>query len=526
MTQTWDYIIVGAGHNGLSAAATLAEEGRSVIAVDRLPFIGGLSTSQAWVKEAPRHLLSVGAMDDMLMAQTPLAADLKLRNHGYESIRLEAPYGWMDESGETLLLFADFERAVREIRRFSDKDAKTYQEIRPTLDLIMDLAEKLMTSHPSGALTKRDKAKLLLKLAPDRQSRALLGKMLSTSVFEIISETFESDAMRGLFGYWTSMIGPADFDGTGVFLMALHATHRPGGVSRPRGGMTGLMNAFAGKIRSHGGEIRLSSGVDQILLDGGRAVGVRLDDGSQLYARYGILTNCAPQVTLGKLLPPGTLDREMTNRVAMIPSNAVNSAAFKIDYAVGGRVGYPLAEAKRTDGVDIRRTTFMTGTLEDLMDQLKAVKLGLMVDNPPVYMSVLSAADPTIAPEGQDVLYLHANVPADPVGGWDSNKAAYEKTIITSAERFVSGLEAEIGHVTHTPADFERDFGTPRGNYFHVDMTPLRLGVNRPARGLGGYATPIDGLFLAGAGSHPGGTVNGWCGRLAAQEAIRREGRA
>ncbi|MUL65926.1 hypothetical protein BOO86_15730 [Mycobacterium sp. CBMA 234] len=516
-----DYIIIGAGHNGLSAACTLAESGRKVVVVDALPFIGGLSASRAWVPEAPDHLLSVGAMDDMLMAQTPLTDQLGLKKYGYEPIPLDAPYGWINEDGDSLLLFRDFDRALADIRYFSPRDARTYAEIRPTLDLIMDLVERLMTRYPS--FTKADLAKLAVKLLPDRKSRALLQKMLSLSVFEMISDTFESDAMRGLWAYWTSMLGPADLEGTGVFLMGYHATHRKQGILRPRGGMTGLMNAFAGKIAAHGGEIRLSTGVDEILLSTGRATGVRLADGTELQARHGVLASCAPQVTLGKLLPPGTLDRRLTNKVAMIPANGVNVAAFKIDIAVGGRLDYPAAAAKRRDGFDVRRTTLMTGTLEEHYQHLLVTKRGESISTPPVYMAVLSASDPTIAPAGQDVLYLHANVPADPIGGWDANKDSYTQTIVKSAQRFLSGLDAEIGRVVHTPKDFEDRFGTPKGCYFHVDMTPLRLGTNRPARELGGYTTPVPGLYLAGAGSHPGGTVNGWCGRLAAQTAIKIE---
>jgi phytoene dehydrogenase-like protein len=238
-----------------------------------------------------------------------------------------------------------------------------------------------------------------------------------------------------------------------------------------------------------------------------------------------VLTNCAPQVALGQLLDDGVLDRETRTKVSMIPANAVNTAAFKVDIAVAGRVGYPAGEARRKDGFDIRETTLMTGTLEDHIEHLQAMKLGRTIDPPPVYMAVLSAADPTIAPAGQDVLYLHSNVPADPVTGWDeTTKQRYTDAIIASAERFLGGLEAEIGRVVHTPRDFEERFSTPKGAYFHVDMGPLRLGINRPAKGLGSYTTPVKGLYLAGAGSHPGGTINGWCGRLAAQTAIATEG--
>ncbi len=521
--QDFDYVIVGAGHNGLSAACTLGEAGRSVLVVDQLSFIGGLSASRAWVPEAPEHLLSVGAMDDMLMAQTPLTEELGLKKFGYQPIPLEAPYGWINEDGDTLLLFRDFNRTLDEFRKFSPRDATTYAEIRPTLDLIMDLVDGLVVRYPS--LTKREIGRLAVKLLPDRRSRTLLGKMVVLSVFEMISETFESDAARGLWAYWTSMLGPADLEGTGVYLMGYHATHRKQGILRPRGGMTGLMNAFAAKISSHGGEIRLGNGVDEILLVENHAAGVRLTDGTEVRARHGVLASCAPQIALGKLLPEGAADRQLANKVAMIPANGVNTAAFKIDFAVGGRLDYPKAAAKRRDGFDVRRTTLMTGTLEEHYAHLGSNKRGEMIEVPPVYMSVLSANDPTIAPAGQDVLYLHSNVPADPVGGWQVNKDLYTQTITKSAERFLSGLDAEIGRIVHTPKDFEDRFATPKGCYFHVDMTPLRLGTNRPAHGLGGYTTPFPGLYLAGAGSHPGGTISGWCGRLAAQQALKEETR-
>jgi phytoene dehydrogenase-like protein len=524
MSESWDYIVVGAGHNGRCAGATLAEQGRSVCVVDQLPVLGGLSASFPYIGDAPDHLLSLGAMDDMFMAQTSLAADMRLDQYGYAPIPLEHPYGWMNEDGDTLLLFRDFERTVKDIRYFSPKDAETYAKLRKAFDFVLDLQDHLVPRHP-GSVSKRELLKLILKLRPDRETRSTLWRMFSMNVFELINETFESDPMRGLWAYWTSMVGPADYEGTGVYLIAFHGVHRGRGVLRPTGGMTNLVEAFAGVLKRFGGEVRLGQRVERILVDAGRAVGVRLADGAELRARNGVLANPAPQVTLGELLEDGVLDRETATKVKLIPANSVNAAAFKIDMAVAGRVGYPQAEAKRKrrDGADIRRTTFMTGTLEDHIEQMYAMKRGENVPTPPVYMAVLSASDESIAPEGQDVLYLHSNVPARPNGGWEQNKDQYTQEITASANRFLGGLDAEIGRVVHTPLDFERRFGTPKGAYFHVDMTPMRLGMNRPARGLGGFTTPVRGLYLAGAGTHPGGGVSGWPGRLAAQTALREE---
>lgn len=526
MKERYDYIVVGAGHNGLCAAATIAESGRTVCVVDQLPVLGGLSASFPYIGDAPDHLLSLGAMDDMFMAQTSLAEDMRLRDHGYDPIPLEHPYGWMGEEGETLLLFSDFERTAREIGRFSVADARTYRELRETTDWIWDMQDRLGPHDPSS-LSKRGMLGMLLRNRPSREVRRMLGRMLQMNVFELIDETFESDAMRGLWAYWCSMVGPAEIDGTGVYMISFAPVHRGRGVLRPRGGMTNLVEAFAGVLSANGGELRLGSPVERIIVDEGRATGVRLADGGELEAGEGVLSSAAPQVTLGKLLEPGILDRTTRNKVAMIPINSINAAAFKLDFAVDGRVGYPRAEAERAkhDGADIRKTTFMTGTLEQHIEQMQAMKLGGNVDYPPpVYMAVLSAPDPAIAPEGGDVLYLHSNVPARVEGGWAAQKDDYARTIVASAERFLDGLDGEIGRMVSTPEDFESRFSAPAGGYFHVDMLPTRLGMNRPARGLGGFETPVAGLYLAGAGTHPGGGVSGWPGRLAAERALARNG--
>jgi phytoene dehydrogenase-like protein len=522
--EHFDYIVIGAGHNGLCAGATLAEAGRSVCVVERLPITGGLSASHPYVGDAPEHLLSLGAMDDMFMAQTSLARDMRLADHGYRTVPLAHPYGWMNEDGDTLLLWHDFERTLADIRYFSPADARTYAALRGPMDWIMDLVDALVPQHPA-AWGKTDFLKYLVRHRPNRATLRLIQQMLSTNVFEMISETFESDAMRGLWAYWSSMVGPADAQSAGAYLLGFAGVHRHGGVLRPQGGMTNLMTAFQGVLEQHGGEVRLGVGVEQVVVEGGRATGVLLEDGSRLNAARGVLSGAAPQVTLGKLVPQQFLSREDQNKVALIPCNSVNAAAFKIDVATAGRAGYPAAEAARAkrDGEDIRTTTFMTGTLEDHIEQMHAMKSGLNVTVPPVYMAILSAPDRSIASDEGDVVYLHSNVPAHPNDGWEANKAAYTEQIWSSVGRFMGGLDTEIGRMVNCPQDFEDRFAAPRGAYFHVDMLPSRLGMNRPARGLGGYETPIRALYQSGAGTHPSGGVTGWNGRLAAQHAMKLE---
>ncbi|KQY58204.1 hypothetical protein ASD11_00600 [Aeromicrobium sp. Root495] len=523
MNEVFDYVVAGGGHNGLAAGATLAQAGRSVCVLERLEIPGGLSASHAYLPEAPAHLLSLGAMDDMFMAQTPLAREMGLARHGYDTIPLDHPYGWVDEEGETLLLWHDVRRAVREIQHFSRHDARVYEELQGPMNWVMDLVDVLFVQHPS-AWGPKDFVKYLLKHRPDRATRRFLGSLATDNAFEWISETFESDAMRGLWAYWTSMIGPSDAIGSGAYVLGFAGVHRGPGVLRPRGGMSNLVGAMRGVLETNGGELRLDAPVERIVVEDGRAVAVRLADGSTVSARHGVLSNLAPQTTFGSLVPPEALTRTERNRVAMVPSSSINVAAFKIDLAASGRVGFPAAERRRAlrDDADVRKATLMTGTLEDHVAQMNALRVGLNVEDPPVYMAVLSAADPSIAPEGGDVLYLHSNVPLRPDGGWDTAKAAYDKQVFASAQRFLD-VEGEVGRVVTTPADFEARYAAPSGAFFHVDMLVNRLGKLRPAKGFGGYETPVEGLYLAGAAAHPSGGVTGWPGRLAAQHAMSRE---
>ncbi|MET0988473.1 MAG: NAD(P)/FAD-dependent oxidoreductase [Steroidobacteraceae bacterium] len=524
MSESWDYIVIGAGHNGLTAACTLAKAGKSVLVVEQRPVTGGLSVSHPFVAAAPDHRLSIGAMDDALMAHSPMVEFLDLRRYGYDAIPLAAPYGWMGEDGETLLLHKSFERTIEEIKYFSPKDAQTYIDIRSTVDFVMGGLEAIMPHQPSR-LPKSLVFKMLLKAATDRKIRKVLGRMLTVTAFEMFSETFESEAMRGLWAFWACMFAPATAQASGVYLAAFGSVHRAG-IFRPVGGMSGMIRAMEQSLAAQGGQIRCNHRVEQLLLDGKHVKGVRIADGQELFARRGVLANCAPQVALGQLLPESATDREFRNKVQFIPANSVSVAPFKIDFAVGGPISYPKAQAKRAkrDDMDVRKTTFMTGTLEQHIAQHQACLRGEPVSfRPPLYFAIMSANDPSIAPKGQDVFYLYVNTPIKPLGGWDACKATYSEQIRSSVRHYVDGLDLEIGRVEHCPKDFEDRFSAPNGAYFHVDMIVSRMLMNRPAPGLGGYTTPFNGLYLASAGSHPSGGVCGWPGRLAAERALEDE---
>lgn len=521
MTTDYDYIIVGGGHNGLSAACTLASSGSSVLVVEKRHHLGGLSNSGPFIPEAPNHIVSLGAMDDMFMSCTPFLSDLGLHRYGYSARPVEAPYGWLGEDGSTLLLFQDFERTLSEVRRYSTKDARTYAELQPALSWIFEALATIIPQHPAK-LPKKDLGKLLIKLAPDRSTRRRLGQVMSHNLVDLMADVFESDQMRSLGTYWGSMLGPIDHDGGGFYCVGLAAVHRKPGVIRPCGGMGAVMSALASHARAHGADIRTETSVQRVLVSGNQATGIRLENGIEISARRAVLAAVPPQLAYGDLLEEGVLDSGTRAKVSNLPASGNNTATFKIDMALSSLATFPRAAAQRRkiDDFDVRKTALMTGSFADQITQLHAIRAGESIDRPPVYMAVLSANDTSLAPEGQEVVYIASNVPAFPRNGWDKSKPQLSETIMDSVSAYMDGLDTEIGRIETSPGDLMNQFATPNGSYFHVDMTPLRLLMNRPAPGLGGYQSPVEGYFHAGAGSHPGGGVSGWPGRLAAETAL------
>ena len=263
-------------------------------------------------------------------------------------------------------------------------------------------------------------------------------------------------------------------------------------------------------------------------MENNTAKGVRLSSGQEFFASEAVLANCAPQVAMGELIDKDALDEQIRRQVDYIPANSLDVAPFKIDIAAGGRLCYPKAQQKRKqrDAADLRKTTFMTGTLEQHLIQHAACKRGEMVDfKLPLYFAILSGADPSIAPEGGDVFYLYANSPLNPIGGWAANKQTFSEQVMASVQPFIDGLESELGRVETCPQDFIDQFSAPNAAYFHVDMIPTRLGPNRPSPELGGYSTPIQGLYLGSCGNHPTGGVSGMPGKLAAEHALKMAAR-
>jgi len=499
-----DVIVIGGGHNGLTAACYLARGGYSVTVLEANESIGGMTVARALVPAAPKHLLNPGAID-LAWNASPVGADLNLAQFGLRIINHDPAWAWLGPNGESLLLAQDARRTIAEIERFSAQDARTYREYA-------EVTAKIQNIRAGSS-----KAATLLAAARglgDRRVRHLVGSAVTTTAADLIESTFVSEPVRGMLASMLGIYGSITVDGSGIFfLVATAALHRHG-IGRPVGGMQAVPDALSRCLQAFGGSVRVNAPVAEIMFAEGRVRGVRLANGEEILARA-VVAAIPPQVT-ARLLEGSSVPNLAA--LANAPANSVGLGSLIIVMALRGKLA--LDAHQRSDGVDLRKPTLYYGTFEQVLAAEATARAGRVVQNPPWAGTILSATDPTVAPDGQDNLYLYTPVPVWPGAGWAEAGPAAENELIGAAEKVMPGIsELEIGRWVQTPEVLEQRLGAKNGCIFHVDMTSFtRLGSFRPARGWGKHVTNVPGLVLSGAGTQPGGGVTGVPGMKAAQE--------
>jgi phytoene dehydrogenase-like protein len=515
-----DVVVVGAGHNGLVAGSYLARAGLRVVVVEASPTVGGMTSTNPLMGAAPSHLINEGAMDASLIRTTSIPAELELARFGWREVEVDPPYAWLDEDGSSLCVWRDPLRTAQELQRFSARDARAFIELANELDPLIRLAIPYMNTHPikprpgglaSGALRALRHPARLIKAS----------RFFAASHAELIEERFEHRSIRALLAA-LPCFAPITQDGTGwvfVYFGLIHAA----GAGRYVGGTGAITDALEKCLRHHGGEIRCSAPVEEILVHGGRASGVRLESGIELRARA-VITSCNVKAALTTLLPRGALDERLAARAARIPTDGTRAASFKFDLALSGRVRLAAHQANRNDGVDLRKPALCYTTFEQHVAAWEACERGEIPPALPMITIVPTGADPTQAPEGQDTIWSWTGISAaHPRIPWPEVKDAVGQQEIDRADRFVGGLPGlEIARQVMAAPDFEQRFRSPDGNVYHVDPTALRFGPLRPALGFSGFTTPIDGLILSGGGMHPSAGICGVPGKLAAQAAAKQ----
>jgi phytoene dehydrogenase-like protein len=521
----WDVAIVGAGHNGLVAAHYLAAAGLRTLVCERREIVGGCCVTEEF---APGFRASTGAYV-LSMLREPVWRDLRLAERGVQ-VDPAGPSLNLNPDGSALELDDDVARAQEAVRRFSPADARALPEFEDELGRVAALITPLIDTTPPDprSLRPRDLRRLAglgARAARNRGQVADALYLFATSATQYLAEFFESEQVLAALGWHAindSTAGPST-PGTAYVLLHDHASEQAGGGIRKwgfvRGGIGRVTEAMAESAREAGATIRTGAPVGEVLVDGGRAIGIALADGEEIRAAR-VLSNADPKTTLLSLVDPALLPDRFA---AALRAYRCEGTSMKINLAVDR---LPTAAALGGDGVrPYHRGIVEVNTTVAEMDAAQAeARAGRPAGNPHIELCFPTVHDPSLAPDGKHVVTIDVNSQPYSLaeGSWDQiRERVADAAIARLAEHFPDLPGSIVARQVLAPTDLEALLGIWGGHALHGEMAFDQLFALRPVRGWADYRTPIRDLWLCGAGTHPGGGVTGANGRNCAREVLR-----
>jgi len=518
-----DVIIIGGGHNGLTCAAYLARAGLKVTVLERRGVVGGAAVTEEF---HPGFRNSVASYTVSLL-QPKVIDELDLLAHGLRIVQRRRNNFLPLPDGQYLLTGAGQTQA--QVAKFSLRDAQALPAYEARLEAIADVLRALALQPPPN-ITGEGWWKALPELlrgatlgrrlmSLDQTLRQELLDLFTISAAEYLERWFESAPVKALFGF-DGVVGnyASPYTPGSAYVLLHHVFGEVDGVKgawgHAIGGMGAITQAMAASARAAGARIRTDAGVAQVLVQGGRAVGVRLQDGQALRARN-VVANVNPRLLYQHLLRPEHVPPATAERMAHW---RCGSGTFRMNVALDR---LPSFTALPGEGDHLTAGIILAPSL-DYMDRayLDARAHG-WAREPIVELLIPSTLDETLAPPGQHVasLFCQHVAPELPAGrSWDDHREEVADLIIATVERYAPGFAASVlGRQIKSPLDLERDFGLIGGDIFHGALSLNQLFSARPALGQAGYRGALPGLYLCGAGTHPGGGVTGAPGHNAAQ---------
>jgi phytoene dehydrogenase-like protein len=522
---TWDAVVVGAGHNGLVTAAYLARAGRKVLVLEARNRVGGAAvTEEPW----PGFRVSTAAYVVSLF-RPEIVRDLELARHGYELLPRNPSSFTPFPDDRSLLMGPDPVLNRLEISKFSRRDADRLPAYEAMLERIARAIEPTLLETPPDPFSGRvgDLLRLgrtgwrFLKLGRDGP-RAV--EILTAPARTILDRWFESDELKATLATDAIIGAMASPSTPGTAYVLFH--HVMGECNGARGvwgyvkgGMGSLSEALATAARAHGVEIRTGARVAKVRVAGGRATGVVLEDGEEV-AAHRVISNADATVTLLGLVGAEHLPDEVAEAVRSID---YSSASLKVNLALSELPSFT-ALPGHAAGPQHRGTIHVCPGLDYIERAFDDARAGRPSEAPILECTIPSVVDPAVAPPGRHVMQIFVQYAPYRLaeGDWDSRKEAFGDRCVDVLETYAPGFRASVLHrEVLTPLDIERRFGLTGGNIFQGAMGLSQLSFMRPVPGYADYRTPVHGLYLCGAATHPGGGVMGACGYNAAREILR-----
>lgn len=520
----YDAIVIGAGHNGLTNAAFLAKAGVKVLMLERNPYIGGASVS----RELHQDFLYSNCSYVCSLLRPEIFRGLNLAKHGLQVV----PYGGsctMAQNGDFMGSYIDHDVARRELARHNHRDADA--NLRFNTDIMRQckiIRPFLMRTPPDPTSFKpRDLLELLhlgkefYKLGEDVIYDTI--RFYTMSISEYLDEYFESDLIKahyagpGIIGTALGVMSP----GTAYVLLHHAMGEVDGSIGAwgfARGGMGAVADAMAGAFKEHGGEIRVDAGVDQIIVKNGKAVGVALESGEEIYADL-VVSNLDPKRTFLKLMDEKDLEPSF---VESARNFKIRGSSGKLNIALDGLPEFPQLGK---DNPLIRGDMHFMDSVERLERAFDDWKNGTWSRDPYVDMLIPTLTDPTMTPPGKHYMSVFVQYVPPKVHGrdWtDEDRDAFGQTVIDQIANYSPNFKSLILDVeVRTPREIENEVGLTEGNIFQGELTTDQLFMNRPFPGYAQYRGPVKGLYMCGSATHPGGGVMAAPGANAAREILR-----
>jgi phytoene dehydrogenase-like protein len=520
VNDRYDAIVLGAGHNGLVAAAVLARSGMDVLVLEKRTVMGGAaSTEELW----PGFKVDVGPTDASQFRRK-IIAELDLERFGLAFLQGAQFAHILRKDDFPLSVPADLSAAAEQLSELSAADAGAFGEFCAMMQGMTAILEPILSApppEPPKTLQLRELTpwiKPILQLRrQDEHITAELLRAIPMPIRDLLDDWFETPALKGAlaaFGLVGSMRGPYS-PGT-VFNLLYQLNGRVSGekgLAAPLqvvGGIGRLCEVIAAVVQSAGGDIRTESEVQNISLSDGKAAGVQLADGQTIRAEI-VLASLSPGQTLTKLISPEHLSLNTMRRLRNL---RYRGSLAKLILGLAALPAFPEVEQ-------------MTGNIifAPTMDYIERAhddaKYGKPSSEPILRAIMPTILDPSLAPDGQHILSIQVQYVPHSFNGHKSLQDL-ERKCIRILEQHAPGLEDLIIHKKFiTPSDWEEEYGLPEGSIFHGQMDLDQLLLMRPIPGYARYSSPIPNLYFCGSGTHPGGGVTGLPGYLGAKQALR-----